>query len=319
MQSTSAMLSPSRADVLPFGFVLARRYELVKELGRGGNAIVYEALDQRLRRRVAVKLPLARTDDEAKLRRFAREARVLSAIHHPNICAVVDAGTTESGTPFLVLERIFGETLRSTLLRYGQLTLIDGLDVGLQLLSALDAVHSAGVVHRDVKPDNVLLVGRRGCEPIVKLFDFGLCRRITSEHGDDQALTIDGRIIGTPEYMAPEQILGRSTLDVRTDLYAFGVVLYEILTGDRAFYSKSVDAILSGVMSKRVRPLRVLRPDAPAMLEAIIARAMERDARRRYPTARELQEDLKAVRAELVSSRSANDWNASGARRAMGA
>jgi eukaryotic-like serine/threonine-protein kinase len=314
------MFAESRADgaVLPFGTVLAHRYELLKELGRGGNAIVYEGLDLRLRRRVAVKLPHGGRGDDARVRRFGREARVLSTIHHPNVCAVLDAGTTESGTPFLVLERIFGETLRATLLRYGQLTLLEGLDVALQLLSALDAVHTAGVVHRDVKPENVLLVARRGCDPTVKLFDFGLCRRMSHEKGDGEALTSDGRIIGTPEYMAPEQILGRSSVDLRTDLYAFGVVLYEMLTGDRAFHAKSVEGTLSEVMSKRVRPLRALRADAPAMLEETISRAMDRDARRRHPSARDLLEDLRAVRAELVSSRSANDFEATGARRVSG-
>jgi serine/threonine-protein kinase len=275
--------------------VLGRRYELVSEIGRGGCAVVYEAVDLRLNRAVAVKLPVGVTTDSVRAGRFARESRVLARIQHPNVCAVLDSGIHDN-VPFLVMERLFGESLRSTVARIGRLSVMEALAVGTQLLCALDAVHAAGIVHRDVKPDNVVLVARGGCDPLVKLLDFGLCRRATSRRPLEETMTTDGAIVGTPEYMAPEQVLGSPSLDLRVDVYAVGVVLYEALTGDRAFFSRDLKEILSGVMTKRVRPLRQLRPDAPPALEAIIQRAMHRDPDRRFPSAAEFQAELIAVR-----------------------
>jgi eukaryotic-like serine/threonine-protein kinase len=285
------------------GSVLVRRYELEKEIGRGGCAIVFEARDHRLNRIVAIKLPVGVAGDSAKVSRFARESRVIASIHHPNVCAVLDSGLTDEGTPFLVMERLYGESLRASVSRAGRLGIGEAIAVGIQLLCALDAVHAAGVVHRDVKPDNIILVTRGGCDPLVKLLDFGLCRRAASRRPEEETMTSEGAIVGTPEYMAPEQVLGSASLDVRVDLYAVGVVLYEALTGDRTFFSKNLKDILSGVMTKRVVPLCQLRADAPASLEAVVTRAMDRNPAHRYQTAAELQEHLIAVRAELTAPR----------------
>jgi serine/threonine-protein kinase len=178
---------------------------------------------------------------------------------------------------------------------------MDAISIALQLLSALDAVHAAGIVHRDVKPDNIILVSRGGCDPLVKLLDFGLCRRAARRQTDEETMTCDGALVGTPEYMAPEQVLGSTSLDVRVDIYAVGVVLYEALTGDRAFFSKNVRDILDGVMTKRLRPLRQVRRDVPRTLEAAVARAMDRNPKHRHRSALELQQDLVAVREELAA------------------
>ena len=283
------------------GTLLVRRYELVKEIGRGGCAVVFEAHDHRLARTVAIKLPVGLAGDTAKISRFGRESRVIASIHHPNVCAVLDSGFADDGTPFLVMERLFGESLRVTLHRRRQLGIGDAISIAIQLLSALDAVHAAGIVHRDVKPDNVILVSRGGCDPLVKLVDFGLCRRAARRRTDEETMTCEGALVGTPEYMAPEQVLGSTSLDVRVDLYAVGVVLYEALTGDRAFFSKNVRDILSGVMNKKLVPLRQVRRDAPRSLEAVVARAMDRNPARRHQTALELQEDLVAVREEMAA------------------
>ena len=155
------------SQVPEIGTVLVRRYELVNEIGRGGCAVVFEAHDHRLSRVVAIKLPIGIAGDVAKISRFGRESRVIASIHHPNVCAVLDSGLTDDGIPFLVMERLFGESLRVTLHRRRQLGIGDSISIGLQLLSALDAVHAAGIVHRDVKPDNVILVSRGGCDPLV--------------------------------------------------------------------------------------------------------------------------------------------------------
>ncbi|MBX3224545.1 MAG: serine/threonine protein kinase [Labilithrix sp.] len=290
------------SQVPAIGTLLVNRYELVKELGRGGCAIVFEAHDHRLSRMVAVKIPIGIAGDTAKMGRFAREARVIASIHHPNVCAVLDSGFTEDGAPFLVMERLFGESLRATINRAKQLGVGEAIAIGLQLLSALDAVHAAGIVHRDIKPDNVILVSRGGCDPLVKLLDFGLCRRAARRRDGEDTMTCDGAIVGTPEYMAPEQVLGSTSLDVRVDIYAVGVVLYEALTGERAFLAKTVRDILSGVMNKRIRPLREVRKDAPRSLEVVVARAMDRDPARRPQTASELQDDLVAVKEEMAAA-----------------
>jgi serine/threonine protein kinase len=291
-----------RSEVPAIGSMLVNRYELTAEIGRGGCAAVFEAHDHRLGRIVAIKVPLGFTGDSIKTARFERESRVISSIHHPNVCAVLDNGSTSRGTPFLVMERLFGESLRTLLGRRQQLHVNDTISIGLQLLSALDAVHAVGIIHRDIKPDNLILVGRGGCDPIVKLLDFGLCRRSSHEpsmHDREHTMTTDGAIVGTPEYMAPEQVVGAKP-DVRVDIYAVGVVLYEMLTGDRTFFAKTVREILTGVMNKRVRPVRELRRDVPRSLEAVVARAMAREPTRRYGSAMELQDALVEVKQELA-------------------
>lgn len=291
---------------LPEGFtvgtVLLQRYELLKEIGRGGCAAVFEARDRRLGRTVAIKFPLSMVGGAARASRFNRETQVIAQVHHPNVCAVLDSGVADDGTPFLVMERLYGESLRAALVRSGRLDINESISIALQLLSALDAVHYAGIVHRDIKPDNIILVTRGGCDPLVKLLDFGLCRRAASRHEVEETMTCEGALVGTPEYMAPEQVLGSTSLDVRVDIYAVGVVLYEALTGTRAFFSKNIRDILDGVMSKRLPPLRQVRRDAPRALEAVVARAMERDPKRRHQSALELQQDLVAVREEMAAA-----------------
>ena len=280
--------------------MLGSRYELREEIGRGGCAVVFEALDHRLGRTVAVKVPLGFHGDMTKIARFERESRVISAIHHPNVCAVLDNGTTSRGAPFLVMERLFGDSLRVVLARRDRLPVADVVSISLQLLSAIDAVHAVGIIHRDIKPDNIVLVGRGGCDPIVKLLDFGLCRRSHQTANQEATMTADGAIVGTPEYMAPEQVLGTKP-DVRIDTYAVGVVMYEMLTGDRTFFAKTIREILNGVMNKRIRPIRDLRRDVPRALEAIVHKAMSRDPNQRFQSAVEFQDALCAVKHEMAA------------------
>jgi serine/threonine-protein kinase len=293
----------ARSSALPsVGSLLAGRYEVVREIGRGGCAVVVEAVDHRRQRMVAIKLPTpsrASTGPRSsKVNRFARESRVIASIQHPNVCAVRGSGMLEDGTPFLVMERLFGESLRWSIAQHGPLPMSEAIGIVIQLLSALRAVHAKGIVHRDVKPDNMVLIRGAG-EPLVKLLDFGLCRPAATRRHEEETMTCEGQIVGTPEYMAPEQVLGSVSVDFRADLYAAGVVLYEALTGDRAFLSPTVREILDGVMRKRLPPLRQLRAEAPEALEALVRRAMHRDPARRYQTAAAFQVDLNAIRYGL--------------------
>lgn len=272
--------------------VVAGRYLVHDELGRGGCAAVYDGVDARLGRQVAIKISRPAAMDAAAGARLAREARAAAAIPHPNICAVCDVGTLDDGRTYLVMERLHGETLTAHLARAGHVDPQDAIDIALQLLSALDAAHHAGIVHRDVKPDNVFLVPRAGCTPAVKLLDFGLCRINARSIADDVNLTVAGQVVGTPEYMAPEQVYGTRDFDGRIDVYAAGVILYEMLSGRRAFTGKDVRAVVLAVLSKPPPPLRELRPDLPPVLDEIVSRAMDREPQYRYHTVRELQADL---------------------------
>lgn len=286
---------------------LAGRYVLRSEIGRGGCAVVYEAYDLRLGRLVAFKMVRHDARDSQAQARLAREARAGAAIHHPNVCGVSDAGWLEDGRPYLVMERLHGETLTSLVHRTGRLSPEDAIDIAVQLLSALDAAHAAGIVHRDVKPDNVFLVERHGCAPLVKLLDFGMCRRAAPTHDhylrDDATLTRAGQVVGTPEYMSPEQVSGDRAFDARIDLYAVGVVLYEILSGQRAFPGKNPREVVVSVLVRSPSPLRSLRPELPLILDRIVARAMDRDRSCRYASAAEFQRDLLEARAALGSRR----------------
>jgi serine/threonine-protein kinase len=280
--------------------VVAGRYLVHGEIGRGGCASVYDGVDAKLGRPVAIKIARPNAADTLAGARLAREARAAGAISHPNVCAVSDAGTLDDGRNYLVMERLHGETLTSCLIRTGALQAEDAIDIALQLLSALDAAHAIGIVHRDVKPDNVFLVPRAGCAPAVKLLDFGLCCINSPRLADDVNLTHAGQVVGTPEYMAPEQVTGSRAFDARIDVYAVGVILYEMLTGSRAFTGKDVRAVVMAVLAKPPPPLRVQRPDLPPVLDRIIDRAMHRERTFRYRSAAELQNDLLEAKATIT-------------------
>jgi len=277
------------------------RYEIVGEIGRGGCAVVYEARDRHLDRLVAIKVLQETGTDASAEERINREARVCSGLHHPNICHITDAGNLSDGRPFFVMERLYGETLRDYVARVGRLEADEMIEISLQLLSALEAVHANGVVHRDVKPDNVFLVQRNGCMPHVKLIDFGLCRRAKTERNDDRTLTRAGIVVGTPEYMAPEQVSGTRDFDARIDLYAVGVVMWEALTGMRAFAADDVRSVLVSVLAKPLPAVRTYRPDVPLCLDRIVARAIERNPRARYWTAAQFQTDLVTARPKVAA------------------
>ncbi len=285
--------------------LLANRYEILGEIARGGCGAVYEARDLHLDRLVAIKILQANGLDRAAAERFAREARVAASIHHPNVCTVRDSGTVEDGAPFLVMDRLHGETLRSIMSRTGRLDPDEAIELSVQMLSGLDAAHALHIVHRDMKPENVFIVRPHGAMPLVKLLDFGMCRRKAEQALDDSTLTRVGTVVGTPEYMAPEQASGRREFDLQIDLYAVGVMLYEALTGTRAFTGANPRAVLVSILTRPLPSIRMLCPDLPVVLDRIVARAVEHDPRTRYGSASEFQHDLLQARTALRRQRAA--------------
>jgi len=258
-------------------------YEIVAPLGAGGMGEVYRARDERLGREVAVKvLPADRLSDPHRRARFVQEARAASALDHPNICTVFDIGETNDGQLFIAMAYCTGPTLKQRI-HEGPLPVEQAVDLAIQIGSALERAHEAGIVHRDIKPANILLTDRDQ----VKVVDFGLAKL-----AGEAAVTREGSVIGTPAYMSPEQASGEE-VDGRSDLWALGAVLYEMLTGRRAFAADHERAILHAILSSDPTPIATMRPDVPAELLRIVRRLLKRDPAKRYQNAGELLGDLR--------------------------
>ena len=272
-------------------------YEIVARIGAGGMGEVYRGRDTRLERSVAVKVLPGEFAANAMLRqRFEREARAISQLNHPNICTLHDVGT-DRGVQYLVMELIDGESLADRIAR-GPLPLPAVLEYGAQIAEALEAAHRAGIVHRDLKPGNIMLT-KSGA----KLLDFGLARAAenreaidphaptTAQSPEQKPLTAEGTIVGTFQYMAPEQLEGEEA-DRRTDIFALGCVLYEMLTGRRAFDGKTRTSLMAAIVGGEPRPMRELQPLTPVTLEHVIARCLEKNRDDRWQTARDVAREL---------------------------
>jgi serine/threonine-protein kinase len=285
----------------PSGTTLAGKYRIRGVLGRGGMGTVFEAERLSIGGLVAIKvLRSDRARDAKVVRRFYKEARAAAAIGHPNICEVHDLGGLEEGSPYLVMERLVGETLAVRLARDTVLPFDEAIDVLVQVLSALAAAHEKGIVHRDIKPENIFLAERIGCPPFVKVLDFGISKiigRLRGDVSDDTRLTQPGVVMGTPSYMSPEQVGGDRGLDARVDIYACGVILYEALTGRRPFTGRDLQTLLLQILTIRPPLASELRPGLPAGIDAVLERALARRRDDRYRTAREMQLDLHPLRA----------------------
>jgi hypothetical protein len=262
-------------------------------LGTGGTAVVYEALHTRLNSSVALKVAhvSANADDEAPAR-LEREARVCAAIEDPRVPRVYDLGELDDGRPYLVMQKVSGQTLEEVMAQ-GCLTARAVLRIAREVLSALDAVHANGVVHRDVKPSNVIARFEENGFPRVHLMDFGVSKE-TSSRPSEPALTRPGAIVGTPLYMAPEQMAG-DPVDARADLYAVGVLLYEMLSGRAPFVGCSTAEIMAAVLRRDHPTLDQVWPEAPKPLVELVSRAMAERARDRFASAREMREAIDAV------------------------
>ncbi len=301
--SSSITTSPGavRRDLI--GRTIGGKYNIRAVLGEGGMGTVFEALNLSIGRQVAVKVLHAnQLRKKDSVRRFHQEARAAGAIGHPNICEVYDLGTLEDGCPYLVMEKLVGETLADRIGEEGGLPVEEVVDTLTQVLSGLVAAHEKGIVHRDIKPENVFLTKRVGCAPVAKLLDFGVSKMISMPAADDDSepeMTRTGIVLGTPYYLAPEQARGERALDARVDLYACGVLLYEALTGRRPFTGQNYNALLINILTGKPRPAREVRPALPRGFDRILDKAMAREPSDRYQTAVEFQNDLQRLAARI--------------------
>ena len=278
-------------------------YEVHAPIGAGGMGEVYKATDTRLDRTVAIKvLPEHLAESPERRARFDREAKAISQLNHPHICTLHDVGA-QDGVDFIVMEHIEGETLAERL-KKGLLTLADALTYGAQIADGLDAAHRAGIVHRDLKPANVMLTSSG-----VKLLDFGLVRLVEAdadaEASDDaptrqKDLTQEESIVGTLQYMAPEQLEHKS-IDARTDIFAFGVVLFEMVTGRRAFEGETQASLITAIMSAPVPALASLRIASPESLDHVVQRCVAKEPAARWQSISDVRHEL-----EWVASRPSN-------------
>ncbi len=271
------------------GEVLSDRYELEELVGTGGMSSVFRARDRLLDRKVALKiLHQQYTGDPEYVERFRHEARAVAALSHPNIVTVIDRGEHE-GRQFIVFEYVEGENLKQLIQRRGPAPVATSLELAMQIARGLSFAHQQGLVHRDVKPQNVLLNG----DGRAKVTDFGIARSLDVQHG----MTQTGTVLGTSDYIAPEQAQGRR-VDEHTDVYSLGVVLYELLTSEVPFPGENFVAVAMRHINEAPPSIRDKRPDVSPRLEEAVQRAMAKDPEDRFPTMTAFCEELEACQAE---------------------
>jgi eukaryotic-like serine/threonine-protein kinase len=275
--------SPAGRNDLPGpGATLAGKYELVRVLGQGGMGMVMEALDLRLGRRVAIKMMLSEAWQAPDLvARFEREARAAARLQSPYTIRLLDVDVAKPALPFMVMEFLEGRSLDAELTERGQLPVAEAVSYVLQACEAMAEAHDAGIIHRDIKPAN-LFVSSNGGRRAIKVLDFGISK-LTGE--EERALTMTRSTFGTPEYMSPEQVRAEGPLDGRSDVWALGVVLYQLLAGSTPFGGNTAPAVFASIITHTPAPLRPMRPDVPVELEFILARALCKNPNERYPSA----------------------------------
>src|ERR1700761_3850852 len=269
------------------GTTLSGRYRLEAKIGAGGMSTVYRALDETLQRQVAIKL-LNRevASDSDQLERFRREARAVAQLSHPHIVGVIDAGEDEN-RPYIVFEYVEGETLKDRIRRLGRLPVDEALAYAIEIARALGCAHSHDIVHRDVKPQNVLI----DPEGSAKVTDFGIARSLK-----DDGLTADGRVLGTTDYVSPEQALGHD-VNGQSDIYSLGVVLYEMLTGDVPFHGENQISVAMKHVREELPDMQRVRPEVSASLAAVLDRMTDKNLADRYADVPSLVADLEEALA----------------------
>jgi eukaryotic-like serine/threonine-protein kinase len=281
------------------GTILDDAYELVRLIQAGGMSQVYEALEMRLSRPVAVKImSTSLSDDEQALARFQREVKITSQLAHPHVVQLLNFGTTDTGEPYLVTEYLQGENLEQRLGRVEQVPPASAARMVQQVASALAAVHARGIVHRDLKPSNLFLLSVEGAEDFVKVMDFG----VSKIRGSNTRLTRAFTMVGTPEYMSPEQAEGRiDDVDQRSDQWALGCIAWRLLTGVPPFRGRNLDELVENIICTDPPSLADVAPDLPIKVEPVLRKALSKRRSSRYATvtafARAFASALRPVRA----------------------
>src|SRR5262245_17364123 len=293
-------------------------YQILAPLGAGGTGEVYRARDGRLDREVAIKvLPAGLSSDPERLKRFEREARSASSLNHPNIVAIYDIGSNTGGPPFIAMELVKGKPLRSEI-ELGALSVRPLLNIAVQIAEGLAKAHEAGIVHRDFKPENVMLSD----DGHVKILDFGLAKLTQSEPArreGPQSPTVSlstgvGTRVGTVGYMSPEQAVG-NPVDFRSDQFAFGTILYEMATGRRPFQRESDPQTLAAIIQDDPDPIAAINPKIPGPVRWIVERCLNKKSEDRYASTRDLARDLASIRDHLSEVSSPSVAEAASTRR----
>src|SRR5436309_5790978 len=279
---------------------LGSSYTIEGEIGRGGMGVVFNARDERLKREVAVKVlpPELAFREEIRIR-FLREAETAARLSHPHIVPIHSVGESPDGLVYFVMAYVDGESLAARLRRRGRLPAEETRRIMQETADAMGAAHALGIIHRDVKPDNILLEGSRGR---VVVTDFGIAKALSSTTGP-ATLTATGVAIGTPQYMSPEQAAGDREIDGRSDIYSLGVVAYQMLTGELPFQAPTVPGLLMKHITERAPLVTALCPECPEDLAACVARCLEKDPDDRWPTADALRRALESRSATMSRSR----------------
>ncbi|HEX4447567.1 MAG TPA: serine/threonine-protein kinase, partial [Polyangiaceae bacterium] len=282
-----AFARPEDANVVSEGDLVAGKYRVQGVLGVGGMGVVVAARHEQLGQRVAIKFMRATTDDATSTERFFREARAVVGLSSEHVAKVLDMGTLENGAPYIVMEFLAGIDLGEALRRHGPMPVPDAVGNVLQACEAIAEAHAIGIVHRDLKPANLFLTTHLDGASFVKVLDFGISKMAQAK-AQAQDLTASGAIMGSPGYMSPEQVRNSKDIDLRSDIWAIGVILYEVLAGVSPFHGDTLGEVFAKIVSQTPVPLDRIRPDVPAPLAAVIARCLEREPATRFANLAEL-------------------------------
>ena len=277
------------------GQLIAGKYRMQQVLGRGGMGVVVAALHEQLNQRVALKFLTDNAFQQPEaVARFLREARAAVQIQSEHVARVMDVGTLDSGAPYMVMEYLRGLDLKEVSTRRGQIPITEAVDYVLQACDAVAEAHSLGIVHRDLKPSNLFLTERPDGSPLVKVLDFGISKALHAPGGEtsQQQMTASAAIMGSPQYMSPEQIRSSKSVDARSDIWALGTILHELLAGAPAYVADTVPGLLAMIVADPPPPLSASRPDAPADLEAAILRCLQKDREHRFTNVAEFARAL---------------------------
>jgi eukaryotic-like serine/threonine-protein kinase len=277
------------------GDLFADKYRVERMLGAGGFGLVMAATHVHLGHRVAIKLLLPDVAARPELvARFFREGRLAVTVNSEHVAKVFDVASLDDGTPYLVMEYLEGTSIATLLRQSGPLSIAVAAEYGIQVCRALAAAHDAGIVHRDLKPANIFVTFRPNGRPLVKVLDFGI-----SKLGSEEMTDAASPVLGSPAYMSPEHMVSAKDVDARTDIWALGVVLYEMLTGEKPFSGESIAALCMAVMTESPRPLRERAAQIPLELEAVVLRCLRRERAERFGSVREIARALEPFAGDL--------------------